>query len=456
MNDVLDILREATGNSEYENRLFLVGGIVRDKVLGLPGKEDIDIVYEGNALELAHFLKEAGITDHPPVLFPRFGTAMVSVKGKQIELVSARSESYEPTSRKPVVELASLEQDVLRRDFTINTLLENLHTGKRLDLTGEALKDIKEGIIRTPTDPYVTFEDDPLRMLRAVRFSARFDFRIEEQTYQALVDRAERLEIISKERIRDEFNKMLMGPRNTQALELLRKTGLLSHFAPELVEMYGVTQNVYHLYDVWTHTMRALENLPEGADLVMRLAALFHDVGKPKTRTVDEKGQVHFYTHQMVGSDITKRILSRLRYSNEEIHKVSWIVCMHLRVGEYDEDWTDAAVRRLIRDAGDDLDKLITLTEVDKGAANTTMPSVDLSKLMNHIQRVQSETRVHELTSPLNGREIMETLHMEAGPEIRKIKDFLTNEVIEGRLHPGDKEQAKELLAHYKTQKSEG
>jgi poly(A) polymerase len=192
--------------------------------------------------------------------------------------------------------------------------------------------------------------------------------------------------------------------------------------------------------------MRALELLPEDSDLIMRLTTLFHDIGKPHTRTVDEKGQVHFYTHQMVGSDITRHVMNRLRYSKDEAHRVAWLVCMHLRVGEYDEDWTDAAVRRLIRDAGDDLNRLVLLTEADKGAANTAMPSVDLSELMEHIQRVQSQTRAQELTSPLTGHEIMETLRMKPGPRIRDIKEYLTNEVVEGRLKPGDKEHARQMI----------
>ncbi|HOK54158.1 MAG TPA: CCA tRNA nucleotidyltransferase, partial [Armatimonadota bacterium] len=296
----LHILKEATRNSVYEYRLYLVGGIVRDEILGSPGEEDIDIVLEGDATKLARYLFNIGITDFKPVVFPRFGTAMVSIEGTQVELVSARSESYAPESRKPEIELASLEQDVLRRDFTINTLMKNLHTGEILDITGKGLSDLREGIIRTPTDPEVTFEDDPLRMLRAIRFSARFGFVIEDKTYEAIKNKAHRLSIISKERIRDEFSKMLMTSRAAQAIETLRTTGLLAQFAPELLEMYGVTQNIYHLYDVWTHTMKALESLPDTADLALRLATLFHDVGKPKTRSVDEKSQVHFYSHQHI------------------------------------------------------------------------------------------------------------------------------------------------------------
>ncbi len=442
----LDSLREATKGSDYEGRLFLVGGIVRDLVMGLPADEDIDIVIEGDATELAHFIFKKGIADHAPVVYPRFGTAMVTVSGQQVELVSARSESYAPESRKPDVEFASLDLDVLRRDFTINTLMENLHTGEVLDLTGRAMEDIRAGVIRTPLDPDVTFEDDPLRMLRAVRFAARFGFRIEDETYRAIERKAARLEIISAERIRDEFSKMLLTPGRSQALEKLRMAGLLDHFAPELARTYGVTQNIYHLYDVWTHTMKALEAIPEDSDLTFRLATLFHDIGKPETRTIDDKGNVHFYTHQHVGADIARRVLLRLRFPNEVVSKVAKLVDMHLRVGEYDSEWSDAAVRRLIREAGDDLRTLISLTQADRAAANTAMPSVDLGELERRIAHVQTTVDAVGIRSPLNGHEIMGILGIPAGHVLSEIKEFLINEILEGKLAPEDKERAAEIV----------
>lgn len=446
MADTLNILRDATKDSEYEGRLYLVGGIVRDKILGLPVEEDIDIVLEGDAVSLAKFLFNKGVTDYKPVIFPRFGTAMVSIAGQQVELVSARSESYAPESRKPDVMPATLAQDALRRDFTINTLMENLHTGEILDLTGKGISDLKEGIIRTPADPLITFEDDPLRMLRAIRFAVRFGFRIDDETYTAISKKSHRLKIISKERIRDEFTKMLMTREPARAMEMLRSTGLLLEFAPELEDMYGVTQNIYHLYDVWTHSLKALESLPDEAELTLRLAALFHDIGKPATRSVDENGQVHFYTHQYAGAKIAREVLNRLRFPNEIISRVVKIIEMHMRVGEYDEKWTDAAVRRLIRDAGPDLDALIQLTKADRAAANTAMPSVDIDKLQKHIEKVKSEITIEAMKSPLTGHEIMEILSLQQGTLIGEIKDFLTNEVIECRLKPDDKERAKELI----------
>lgn len=446
MIEVIESLREATSGTDYEGRLYLVGGIVRDRILGLPTEEDIDIVLEGDASQLADFLFDAGITDHKPVVFPRFGTAMVTISGHQVELVSARSESYASDSRKPEVAPATLQEDVFRRDFTINTLLENLHTAERLDLTGQGLCDLEKGIIRTPTNPLVTFEDDPLRMLRAVRFAARFGFHIDEETYSAIEQRSFRLGIISKERIRDEFTKMLMAKNSAIAIEMLRTTGLLGQFASELVEMHGVTQNVYHIYDIWTHTIKTIESLPDDADLCLRLAAVFHDIGKPATRTVDEKGQVHFYTHQAIGAEKTKKILTRLRFPNEIVARVTKIIFMHLRVGEFDEEWSDGAIRRLLRDAGSDLDALIELTRADRSAANPEYPSADLNELQKRIKEVMEKLDIEAIRSPLNGFEIMELLSIPEGPLLREVKDFLVNEIIEDRLALEDKEHAKQLV----------
>lgn len=444
--ETLDKLREATRGSQYEGQLFLVGGIVRDKVMGLPDQQDIDIVLEGDAPSLAKFLHKQGIAEHPPVIFPKFGTAMVSVKGDQVEIVSARAESYDPNSRKPEVRMASLREDALRRDFTINTLMENLHTGEIIDTLGVARQDLDLHIIRTPADPRVTFSEDPLRMLRAVRFAARLDFAIEPATYRAIEDEVDRLSIISNERIRDELTKIMSSPGFSKGFELLRKSGLLSQFAPELTAMYGVTQNVYHIYDVWTHTLKVMEALPADADPMLRVAALFHDVGKPGTRSVDENGNVHFYGHQRTGEEIAKKVMRRLRFSNDEIDYVGTIVHMHLRVGEYDCEWSDAAVRRLIRDAGPLLEDLITLTKADKSASNLDMPSVDLKALRAHMDRVLVGVKLSEMKSPLDGTEIMATLGIPPSSRLRMAKEFLANEVIEGRLRPDDKEEAKRLL----------
>ena len=450
---ILETLRAATRGTEYDGRLFLVGGYVRDKAMGLPSaKDDIDIVLEGDALALAHFLRARGAADHAPVVYPRFGTAMVQVKGRDVELVTARVESYASDSRKPDVQPGTLEDDARRRDFTINTLLQNLHTGTVTDPLGLAYADLEAKILRTPTDPLLTFQDDPLRMLRAVRFAARFGFKIHPITWKAIRQSAPRLSIISAERIRDEFCKTLMTARAPLGLELLKDSGLLAQFAPELLEIVGVTQNEFHAYPVWDHTLIALGNLPPEASLTLRLATLFHDVGKPRTKGAGEDGRVHFYGHADVGADMTRRWMGRLKFSNDEIQAVSTLVAQHMRIGEYHDDWTDAAVRRLMRDLGPHLDDLFAINRADVSALapdhTGISRGVELRARMTPIQEAQD---ISALTSPLDGKELMALLRLPPGRKLGEVKEYLTGEVVEGRLAPDDKEGAARLAREFIT-----
>ena len=445
MNPAIERIREVTRGTPYEGRLYLVGGVVRDKIMDRPPTEDVDIVLEGDALELARFLYGKRIAGHKPVTYPRFGTAMVTIQGHTVELVSARRETYLPETRKPKVEFAGLYDDVLRRDFTINTLLENLHTGEILDLTDQGMADIRAGIIRTPTDPATTFYDDPLRMLRAIRFAVRLGFEIESKTWEAVLRDAERLAIISKERIRDEFVKILLSDEAARGLSMLEESRLLSQFASELLEMQGVTQVNGHVYEVWEHTLHALESLPAQADLILRLAVLLHDIGKPSTKTVDSKGHTHFYGHEDLGADMARRILRRLRFSTSEVSRVARLVAMHIRIGEYSSEWKDAAVKRLIRDAGEDISDLLALARADRAGAGPGATTENLDELERRMEQILLETTVEQIKSPLNGREIMDLLKIPSGPKIGEVKEFLTEEVIEGRLGPKDKEMARRL-----------
>lgn len=450
----LRLLREATRNSPYEGRLYLVGGLLRDRALGLPMTNDLDLVLEGDAIALAEFLHRKGLSRHHPVTYPRFGTAMIHVSEgdyeSAVELVSARAESYQPDSRKPDVTQGSLRDDVFRRDFTINTLLENLHTSEVLDITGRAWDDLKAGIIRTPLEPRVTFFDDPLRMLRAIRFAARFGFTIEDSTWEAICAEAERLRppAIAHERIREEFVKIikLPGPKIRKGMELLLESNLLAQFLPEMVPMVGCGQNEWHLYDVWTHTLVAMQNLPDAACLELRLGLLWHDVGKPATRTEDERG-VHFYGHPGVGAEMARAMMNRLKFSNDEIRDVVALVTLHMRLGEYKPDWADAPVKRLIRSCGEYLDDLFILAQCDIAASNISAGDVvDLAGLRARIEALNAVSNIARIESPLDGNEIMGTLGVGQGPHLREAKEFLTNEVIEGRLAEGDKENAVRLL----------
>jgi poly(A) polymerase len=459
----LAILRDATRHGPYENRLYLVGGILRDRALGLPPGNDLDLVLEGDAVALAQFLYRRGVAQHYPVEYPRFGTAMLHVadpadpdaSGSAVELVSARAESYHEDSRKPDVRPATLHDDVLRRDFTINTLLENLHTGETLDLTGQAWNDLRAGILRTPLEPRVTFFDDPLRMLRAIRFAARFDFEIEPGTWRAVCEEAERLRPpqIAHERIREEFVKIvkLPGRRLRHGLELLLASNLLAQFLPQMFPMIGCTQGNWHRYDVWTHTLVALEYLPDAANLETRLGLLWHDVGKPVTRTVtdDEKG-IRFYGHPAKGAALAREMMNHLKFANDEIRDVTALVDKHMRLGEYRPDWTDASVKRLIRDSGPYLDVLFTITRCDMAAVDIPPDrALDMEALRARIDALNAVSNVVELDSPLDGNEIMQTLGTPPGPYLREAKDFLLNEVIEGRLAENDKERARELLRRW-------
>lgn len=450
--DILEALRGATRGTEYEGRLFLVGGFVRDRAMGLEsGADDIDIVLEGDAPALAGFLHERRVAEHHPVVYPRFGTAMIIVGGRDVELVTARIESYAPDSRRPSeVRPGTLADDARRRDFTINTLLQSLHTGEVTDPLGKAYGDLEAGVIRTPTDPLVTFKDDPLRMLRAVRFAARFGFNIEPFTWKAIRQSAGRLSIISHERIRAEFCKTLMTLRAAHGLNLLKDSGLLAQFAPELMAMVGVTQNEFHAYPVWDHTLVALGNLPPDAPLVLRLATLLHDVGKPPTKGLNDEGRVSFYGHASVGAELARKFLGRLKFSNDEIHAVTRLVAEHMRIGEYGTHWTDAAVRRLIRDLGPQLDDLFTIHRVDVSALAPGHQDISRAgELRSRIEAIQREQDITALTSPLDGDEIMRLLNLPPGRRVGQVKDFLTGEVVEGRLAPDDKDGALRLARQF-------
>jgi poly(A) polymerase len=446
LTDALNRIRRATAGTPYEGALYIVGGYVRDRLLGREPNEDLDIVLEGDAIALARFLHERGLSSHHPVEYPRFGTVRIDVEGVPTEIVSARAESYESESRKPHTQPATLKDDALRRDFTVNTLIENLHNGRRLDLLGVGEADLRARVIRTPLDPDATFSDDPLRMLRAVRMATVLGFEIDPDCWSAIGRNLNRLKIISMERIRDEFLKIVGSPQIARGMNLLRECGLLDRFLPELSAMYGVTQNDFHLHDVWGHTLAAFDGLAEDAPLAGRLALLFHDVGKPATRTVGVDGFVHFYQHELVGAEMTREALRRLKLANDEIEQVVGLVSLHMRIGHYSPEWGDSAVRRLIRDAGERLDDLCALYDADRSATNLTFEGVQLEEFRARVDAIKAKEDILALDSPLDGREIMELLGIEAGPLVGEVKDYLLNEVIEGRLAQDDKPTARSLV----------
>jgi poly(A) polymerase len=423
--DLLALLKRAA--AEQHVKAWIVGGYVRDKLLGRPHLNPDVVVEDGDALALA--VRFAALaTAPPPVTFERFGTAQVTLPGRLVEFVTARAESYASDSRKPDVRRATLEEDLQRRDFTVNTLLLDLD-GRVHDLMG-ARKDLEAGVLRTPGDPSRTFEDDPLRMLRGVRFAAELGFTLAPDLIPAMRRMKARLAppMISAERIADELRRMLASERPKLALELLDESELLEVILPEIAACKGVPQSGYHTHDVFGHTLLAVQQTPP--DLLLRLAALFHDVGKPATA----KGDGTFVGHEEVGAEIAKRALERLRFAQKDVDVVSQLVRLHLRPVFYREDWTDGAVRRLARDAGPLLHRLMLLARADIGASAYPYPE-KLDELQARLDRVMAE-RPSRLEPLISGEDVMRIRVIGPGPEVGRLKQKLEELVIDGELPP--------------------
>ena len=406
---------------------YIVGGYVRDKLLGRPHANPDVVVEDGDALELARrFAELAGAP--PPVTFERFGTAQVTLTGRLVEFVTARTESYAPDSRKPDVRRATLDEDLLRRDFTINTLLIDLEGHIHDRLGGR--KDLEAKVLRTPTDPNQTFTDDPLRMLRGIRFAADLGFDLAPELVPAMRKLRSRVAppVISVERVSDELRKMLASPRPKRALELLDDAGLLEVVLPEIAACKGVAQSGWHTHDVFGHTLLAVEATPP--DLLLRVAALFHDVGKPSTA----KGDGTFLGHEEVGATIARQALERLRFSQKEIDVVTGLIRLHLRPVFYSSEWTDGAVRRLARDAGPLLDRLMALARADI-AASAYPDREKLDDLQHRLDEVSRE-EPSRLAPLISGEEIMRIRAIGPGPEVGRIKQKLEGLVLDGDLAP--------------------
>ncbi len=438
----LEALAAATMGTPYEGELWLVGGAVRDPLLGLGEGTDFDIVLEHDAIELAGFLYAKGISTIHPVVYPRFGTALVQIAGSAVELITARRESYESRSRKPNVTPATLAEDALRRDFTCNALFKNLHTAEVRDPLGRGRADLEQRVLRTPRDPVETFHDDPLRMLRAVRFRWKLGFTPAPGLYESIRQEANRLAIISSERIRDEWVKMLIHPTAPEAMQDLMDLGLLNQFAPEFRAMVGVEQGKWHHLDVWDHTLLVLRNVQMHSEsLTLALAALLHDVGKPLTRTVDASGQTRFFGHETVGAYMTVALMRRLKFSNTDIEPVWRLVKGHMRLG-MSEGFTKAATRRLIRDMDGQVEDLLLLVEADAAALKPGVKQLDLAPIRAQIEQVSVATPRSTLESPLSGREIMAATGLSRGVEVGHLKQMLLDRVLDGTLAHDDKELA--------------
>jgi poly(A) polymerase len=406
---------------------WAVGGYVRDHLLKRP-HPDLDVVVAGDALELATRFAEL-VGARKPVLFPRFGTAQVTWGDRLVEFATARAESYAPDSRKPAVRPAPIEADLERRDFTVNALLMDFD-GQVLDPLGRGLPDLEAGLLRTPRDPVATFEDDPLRMLRAIRFAAQLGFELAPDLLPAMRRLRDRLQppVLSVERTADELRKMLLSGRPARALDLMREAGLLEVVLPELAATRGVEQRGWHHADVYGHTLEAVAKTPPR--LTERLAAVFHDVGKPVTATPDGA----FHGHDARGAEMAAEALRRLRFSNAETERVSELVRLHMRPVFYDSQWRDGAVRRLARDAGDLLGPLLALARADIAASDYPHPE-KLDELEARLRAALAE-QPNRIQVPVSGEDVMRELKLPPGPEVGRIKARVEELVMDGELEP--------------------
>jgi len=439
-------------------RALLVGGYVRDRVMQRDCK-DLDVVAEdGRGLELAGAVAQE-LKTRAPVRFERFGTAQVAHGDFLIEFVSARTEVYEPHSRKPDVRRGSLEDDVWRRDFTCNALLAEW-SGEVIDITNLGLADIEGRLLRTPLPAQETFAEDPLRAVRAIRFAATLGFRLHEDISPAISANLDRLgTVVSAERVNQELRKMLLSPRPGEAIRLMHESRLLGRLLPEVEAMAGVEQTGYHAYDVLNHTIAAIDlaasrqppHLPPAQELALRLGILMHDAGKPLTAQHEEGDRITFIGHPEEGARLAAEMMRRLRFSNDEIDAVTRLVEMHMRPIQYQpSEWSDGAVRRLVRESDELLPALLALAAADMEASDYPKQEAEgkLADLRSRIDALDAES-VRRMMAPLNGHELMEHFQRPGGPWVARVQGALLDALINGELSPEDKDAAWKYLEQH-------
>ncbi len=448
---IFSLVREAALETGVE--VYVVGGFVRDCILRRENK-DIDFVVIGSGIELArHVIKKIKKRTNLNY-FKNFGTAMFNYEDMEIEFVGARKESYNRGSRKPVVENGTLEDDQKRRDFTINAMAISLNKdnyGELLD-PFNGMKDIKDKIIRTPLDPLETFSDDPLRMLRAIRFATQLQFKIENNTFTAIKENIDRLDILSFERINNELNKILLSQKPSTGFILLEESNMLEHILPELHALRGVESVEGRLHkDNFFHTIEVLDNVSAKSDNLWLLwAALLHDVGKPATKKYMKEAGWTFHGHDFIGSKMIPSIFRRLRLPlNEKMKYVQKLVALHLRpIALTQEEVTDSAVRRLLFDAGDETEDLMTLCEADITSKNERTKNRYLANfrlLRKKMKEIEEKDAVRNFQPPVSGEEIMETFDIGPSKEVGIIKNAIKEAILDGKIHNNYKE-ARELM----------
>ena len=448
-NQIFNIVSDTA--AEQGVRAFVIGGYVRDCFLGRDCK-DIDIVVEGSGIALAEQVGEK--IKSKVSVFKNFGTAMLRYKGLEIEFVGARKESYNRNSRKPIVENGTLEEDQLRRDFTINAMAFSLQKedfGALVD-PFNGIQDLNNGIIRTPLDPDTTYSDDPLRMIRAIRFATQLNFKIVEESIESMKRMRGRMSILSKERISDELAKILKAPKPSIGFYLLQQTGLLKEFLPQISLMEGISniEGKGHK-DNFAHTMQVLDNVSKKSDNVwLRWAALLHDIGKPSTKKYEPGIGWTFHNHDFIGGRMVPALFKQMKMPlNEKMKYVQKLVQLHLRpIALTQEEVTDSAIRRLLFDAGDDIDDLMTLCEADITSKNDKIVKKhknNFALVREKLVEVEAKDAIRNFQNPISGEIIMEKYNISPCKEIGIIKEYVKEAILEGVIE-NNFEQAYKLM----------
>jgi putative nucleotidyltransferase with HDIG domain len=435
----VSFLKDISKFAETKNyEVYVVGGFVRDLILER-NRNEIDFVIVGDGPKFAEELaKELGVENVNT--YKNFGTAHFRLNDFDLEFVGARKESYNKDSRKPIVESATLEEDLSRRDFTINTLVVSIakkNFGDLIDIFN-GLEDIEKKIIKTPLDPMITFDDDPLRIMRAFRFASQLQFSVDDKIINAAKNLKERLKIVSQERITDEFLKILESPKPSVGLMLLYQSEILEVVFPEIAIMSGVDQRKdHHHKDVMLHTFKVVDNISEVTDDVwLRFAALVHDIAKPQTKRFDENVGWTFHGHEELGARMMKSIFKRMKLPMNKLPYIEKLIRLHLRpIALVDDTVTDSAIRRLIVQAGEDLEDLITLCRADITSKNPKKVSRYLNnyeKVMERVREVEEKDKLRAFQSPVRGDEIMKICNIPPSKKVGEIKSAIEEAILEG------------------------